>query len=231
MKNYHGVSTTFLRIQSVQMARTDCPACLKKLLEPRTLPCGHMYCLGCLEMMQTKKNRVQCHICKGIHTVTLEIVDGRKVCIFTARTRNLGQGNFLHLSVILFTGGCLPHCIHTPYGQTHTPREDTPLRQKPPTGQTPPRQTQPPPPWADTLPWRDTPPGKTPSDRHLPLGQTPPRQTHSHPLGYYGVWTTSKRYASYLNAYLLLSYISHDDKFSHCNQKKNINVSANVHNV
>ena len=73
--------STFLQIQIVQMARTDCPACLKKLVEPRTLPCGHVYCLGCLEMLQTKKNRVQCHICKGIHTFVLEITDGKKVCV------------------------------------------------------------------------------------------------------------------------------------------------------
>ena len=48
---------------------------------------------------------------------------------------------FLHLSVILFTGGCLPQCM---------------LRYTPPLGR---------PPWPDTPPGRH-PPGRPPLDRH-----------------------------------------------------------------
>ena len=51
---------------------------------------------------------------------------------------------FLHVSVILFTGGCLPH---TP-GQTPPGRQ--PPGQTPPLGQTPT--------WADTPPWQTPPP-------------------------------------------------------------------------
>ena len=57
---------------------------------------------------------------------------------------------FLHLSVILFTGGCLPQCMlgYTPHGQT------------PPLGRHPP--------WADTL-HGQTPPRQTPPSRRLLL--------------------------------------------------------------
>ena len=60
------------------------------------------------------------------------------VCLFVAK-RSLGQLNVLHLSVILFTGGCLPHCMlgtpldrhplgRHPSGQTHSPgRHPLPL--------------------------------------------------------------------------------------------------------
>ena len=63
--------------------------------------------------------------------------------------RSCGKVMFLHLSVILSMGGCLPQCM-----LGYTPQQTPP-------GQTPPRQTT------------HTPPG-----RHPP-GQTPPRQTPS----------------------------------------------------
>ena len=85
---------------------------------------------------------------------------------------------FLHLSVILsMGGGCLPHT----------------LRQTPPK-QIPPWQT---PPCTDTLPlgrhlpWADT------SLGGHPPGQTPPCTVHA------GIWSTSRWYASYWNAFLL----------------------------
>ena len=68
----------------------------------------------------------------------------------------------LHLSVILFTGGCLPQCMlgYTPL-QADTPRADTP--------------------WADT-PWTDTPrqtpPWQTP---HPPSQQTATAADGTHP--------------------------------------------------
>ena len=67
---------------------------------------------------------------------------------FTARKQNLGQGNVLHLSVILLTRG-----VHTPPRQAPLPRRTTS--------------------WADT-PQADTLLlGRHPPGRH-PLGDTPP---------------------------------------------------------
>ena len=76
-----------------------------------------------------------------------------------------------------------------------------------------PRQTSP---WADTPLARppstrhSTSPGRHPLDRH-PLVDTPrqiPPGKHptwaDTPLGSYGIWSTSGRYASYWNAFLLL---------------------------
>ena len=87
--------------------------------------------------------------------------------------RSCGKVMFLHLSVILFTGGgCLPH-----------PRVDTPL--------------------ADTLPAQFmlgyTPPaqcmlGYTPPAQCM-LGYTPPCPVHA------GIWSTSGRYTSHWNAF------------------------------
>ena len=58
---------------------------------------------------------------------------------------------FLHLPVILFTGGggCLPHCMlgYTPLGRS--PHGQTPLGLNARRQNTPPRQT---PPWADPHP-------------------------------------------------------------------------------
>ena len=73
---------------------------------------------------------------------------------------------FLHLSVILFTGGFATH-THT---HTHT--------------QTPPHHGRHPPPWADT---------------HTP-GQSHPCAVHA------VIRSTSGRYASYWNAFLLLKF-------------------------
>ena len=72
-------------------------------------------------------------------------------CIFTARKRSLGQGNILHLSVILRGG--VP-------GQVHPPGRSTPP------GQVPPRQVHP-------LA------GTTPPRQEHPLTGTPPRQVHT----------------------------------------------------
>ena len=43
--------------------------------------------------------------------LTLPLPSKIKELIFTARKQNLWQGNVLHLSMILFTGGCLTHCM------------------------------------------------------------------------------------------------------------------------
>ena len=70
--------------------------------------------------------------------------------------RSCGKVMFLHLSVILFRGGCLPQ-----YMLGYTPQADTP--------------------WADTTPDRHPPLG-----RHIPLGRPLPAETAAdgtHPTG------------------------------------------------
>ena len=70
--------------------------------------------------------------------------------IFTARKRSCGKVMFLNLSVILFTGACIPECnrqergslpgcvrLCVSRGVSGHPRRQTPL------GHTPPRQTPP----------------------------------------------------------------------------------------
>ena len=63
--------------------------------------------------------------------------------------RSCGKVKFLHLSVILFTGGCLPQCM---LGYTQPP--DTPLLGRHPLADTPQTDTSPgqTPAWADTHP-------------------------------------------------------------------------------
>ena len=85
--------------------------------------------------------------------------------------RSWGKVMFLHVSVILFTGGVLPHCmlgyqLPPPRTRQTPPR----TRQTPPRVDTPPRTRQTPP-RADTTP-------PTP----LPQEQTPPPQTRQTPL-------------------------------------------------
>ena len=93
---------------------------------------------------------------------------------------------FLHLSVILFTGGVLPQCM---LGYQHPPRPG----RHPPRGD-PPEQT---PPWT-----RQTPPGP---GRHPPGADTPPDQADPPHRG--SIRSTSGRYASYWNAFLFFIYL------------------------
>ena len=101
---------------------------------------------------------------------------------------------FLQASVILSTGGCLPQCMleYTTPEQTHPPeqtppRADTPWEQTPPRSRHPREQT-PPPPRADTFPREQTPPH--------------PREADS------CIRSTSGRYASYWNAFLLTIFLN-----------------------
>ena len=97
------------------------------------------------------------------------------MAVITGRNEVVAEVIFLHLFVILFTGGggCLPRCMlgyHTPPEQT-CPREQTPpsrhpLEQTCPREQTPPRSRHS---QADT-PGTDTPPGS----RHPPEQKLPP---------------------------------------------------------
>ena len=96
----------------------------------------------------------------------------------------LRQGN-------VFTPVC-----HSVQGGSATPQGDIP-GQTPP-GRPPARQTSP----GQTPHWADRPPPKadTPLGRHPPaqcmLEYTPPCTVHA------GIWSTSRRYASYWNAFL-----------------------------
>ena len=90
--------------------------------------------------------------------------------IFTVRKRSCRKVMFLHLSVIVSTGGGVCQC---------TPRVDNPLGRQPPQadnphGQTPPG-SHPPPRQTPTSPGRHPPPRQTPPGRH-PLGRHPPPQ-------------------------------------------------------
>ena len=105
------------------------------------------------------------HICNG--------------AIFTVLNSSCGKVMFLHLSVILFTGGE----SRTP-GQTHPclpGRHPLPLGRHPlplgrhPQGRHPPKQIP--------IPWADTPRQTPPAD--CPPGQTPPPFRHCHCSGQY----------------------------------------------
>ena len=98
--------------------------------------------------------------------------------LITGRNEVVAKDIFLHLSVILFTGGvCLSACLDTPS------RADTP-----------PGSRHPPPP----LPRADTFPGS----RHPLPEQTPPSRHPPPPEADSSIRSTSGRYASYWNAFL-----------------------------
>ena len=127
--------------------------------------------------------------------------------------RSWAKVMFLQASVILSTGGGVSASVHA---GIHPPRADTPLPEQAPLSRQSPRADTPlgadnpleeTPPGADT-PWDQTPPGvDTPQSRHPPE-QTPQSR---HPLGTdppppgadSGIRSTSGRYASYWNAFLL----------------------------
>ena len=119
-----------------------------------------------------------------------------------------GKVIFLHLFVILFTGG-VPGQV--PCGQVHPPRPGAlPLgRYTPRTRYTPPMQVHP---QADTPPWDQVhPPGtrNTPRTRYTPRAGTPQTRYTSGPgtpppgsIACWEIRATSGRYASYWNAFL-----------------------------
>ena len=95
--------------------------------------------------------------------------------------RSWGKVMFLHVSVILFTRGGLPHCM-LGYPLEQTSWEQTPPRTRQPPGAdnllgADPQTRHPPdqhPPGADT-PWEQTPPRPcTPQSRHPPEAEPPP---------------------------------------------------------
>ena len=114
---------------------------------------------------------------------------------------------FLHLFVILFTGGggvCLGACWDTtPLGSRHPPRADNPPEQMSPGSRHHPGSRHPL--GADTSPRADFPPGADP-----PPQQTPPWKADS------GIRSMSGRYASYWNAFLFISKGEHKTTEYHC---------------
>ena len=43
----------------------SCPVCLKRYIQPKTLPCLHSFCLGCLERLPVKDhNLISCPVCR-----------------------------------------------------------------------------------------------------------------------------------------------------------------------
>ena len=130
--------------------------------------------------------------------------------------RSWAKVMFLQASVILSTGGCLPQCMlgytppwsrhpssrsrhppgaDPPGADTHPPGADTP-QSRHPLRSSPLEQTPPPsrPPWEQTPPGADTPSGADPPRE----ADTPPPEADS------GIRSTSGRYASYWNAFLLI---------------------------
>ena len=116
--------------------------------------------------------------------------------IFTARKWSLRRLWFLHVSVILSTGGVPGHVpppgLGTPPNQVHIPARD----QVHPPGQVQPRT-------------RYTPdqvhPNPTPQDQVHPANQVHPPGRYTSPPGSsacWMIWATSGWYASYWNAFL-----------------------------
>ena len=146
--------------------------------------------------------------------------------IFTGRNEVVAKVMFLHVSVILLTGGVSGQPPHreNPPGPGRPPHRENPpgTRQTPPPGresplrtrQTPPLQTRQTPPagrtppqnQADTSPWQGEPPldqadpqqGEPPWQGKAPPGMEnpPPREADD------SIRSMSGRYASYWNAYL-----------------------------
>ena len=102
----------------------------------------------------------------------------------------------------------------------HSPRQTPPLDKHPHwantlTGQTPPLGKHPhwvdtpgqKPPWADTHlacnPWADPPPPLCTAQTHLGTYPLPSACWDTPPAVHAGIWSTSGRYASHLNAFLL----------------------------
>ena len=84
------------------------------------------------------------YIAVELFTVTTVVnISGYLYAIFTVRKRSCGKVMFLHLSVILSGGGCLPQCM---LGYTHPVSRHPPWSRHPPSvKQTPPRSRHYPP--------------------------------------------------------------------------------------
>ena len=56
----------------------ECPICLEKFKSPRMLPCQHSFCVEpCLKgIVDLTRKSVQCAICRKVHNLPQEGVDG-----------------------------------------------------------------------------------------------------------------------------------------------------------
>ena len=112
--------------------------------------------------------------------------------LFTGRNEVVAKVMFLHMCVILFTGGQSLGWENPPGRENPFPLAGRTL----PAGRTPLGRENPPP--QSRPPRADTPPGSRP-----PWDQTPPEQTHPSPLeADCSIRSMSDRYASYWNAFL-----------------------------
>jgi len=52
---------------------TECPICTEEFTDPRVLPCGHTYCLKCIEAWSTDRqpgDELACPLCRKQFTLT-----------------------------------------------------------------------------------------------------------------------------------------------------------------
>src|SRR6218665_141269 len=68
---------------------TECCICLKTLTDPRTLPCIHMFCFHCLQMLVDKSDKkpgdkMQCPVCRKEFTIPNDGVQGIQKNFFIA---------------------------------------------------------------------------------------------------------------------------------------------------
>ena len=57
-----------------QRVALRCGICLDDMLEPAFIPCGHMFCFGCIETATQKKCKMMCPICKKKLKTTDDII-------------------------------------------------------------------------------------------------------------------------------------------------------------
>ena len=89
-----------------------CPACLEVVTDPRVLPCGHVFCLICLQCIVKIKGIIQCQMCrayvkknpkmlpKDINYQAMLLLDEKNLQFFNAmndlateRRKSLNMGN------------------------------------------------------------------------------------------------------------------------------------------
>ena len=151
----------------------------------------HFYGKNTIAIDESVKNRIYFMI---LHNLFRLLVNSwvcqaseeyRTKFIITGRNEVVAKVMFLHVSVILFTGGVsgqgeLPQAGRTPWAGRNPPPDQADPPKPPPRPGRPPQIRQTPPP-----------------GRHPPRpGRHPPREAES------GIRSTSGRYASYWNAFL-----------------------------
>ena len=132
------------------------------------------------------------------------------MAVITGRNEVVAEVIFLHLFVILFTGGGGGVSASVHAGIPHPPEQTCPREHTPPQVDTPWSRHAPGsrPPLEQTLPSRH-PPMQTPPEQTPPLGADIPQNRNSPPPeADSGIRSMSGRYASYWNAFLFFSVIN-----------------------